>query len=134
MSRSRSFMFVLLALGLGAAGCSGPNHQPVIHAGPRPLGSPYTPGGLKFEEGTVIQLQLEATDEDNDEIFYRWSQQPAQPAGVFSDPNIATPTWTVPPPPEDPNQPIFLLVEVQDHNGGVLLGQSPDIYVLPKQQ
>jgi hypothetical protein len=127
-------MFVLLALGLGAAGCSGPNHQPVIHAGPRPLGSPYTPGGLQFEEGTVIQLQLVATDEDNDEIFYRWSQHPTEPAGVFSDMNIATPTWTVPPPPEDPKQAIYLLVEVQDHNGGVLLGQSPDIYVLPKQE
>ncbi|MHA7627588.1 hypothetical protein [Corallococcus sp. M7] len=134
MSRSRSFVFALLALGLGSVGCGAPNHQPVITAGPRPLGSPSTPGGLKFEEGTVIQLQLEVTDADNDEIFYRWTQNPSNAGGVFSNPNIATPTWTAPAPPENPNQPIYLYVEVEDHNGGVLLGQSPPLFILPKQQ
>ncbi|TSC27592.1 hypothetical protein [Corallococcus sp. Z5C101001] len=134
MPRSRSYLFVLLALGLGVTGCSEPNHQPVITAGPRPLGSPSTPGGLKFEEGTVIQLQLEATDQDGDEIFYRWSQVPSKPAGEFSSTTIAAPTWTVPSPLSDPNQPIYLYVEVEDGNGGVLVGQSPAIYVLPKQQ
>ncbi|GMU05155.1 hypothetical protein [Corallococcus caeni] len=133
MSRSRSFLFVLLALGLGSVGCYSPNHQPVIIAGPRPLGSPSTPGGLKFEEGTVIQLQLEVTDQDEDEIFFRWTQVPANPAGAFSNASVATPTWTVPSPPEDPNQAFHLYVEVEDGNGGVLLGQSPAIYVLPKQ-
>ncbi|WP_147449077.1 hypothetical protein [Corallococcus terminator] len=126
-------MFVLLALGLGGPGCGGANHQPVITAGPRPLGSPSTPGGLKFEEGTQIQLQLEVKDQDEDEIFFLWTQSPANPAGAFSSTTVATPTWTVPPPPEDPKQAFRLFVEVKDGNGGVLLGQSPDIYVLPKQ-
>ncbi|RKG95976.1 hypothetical protein D7Y13_39570 [Corallococcus praedator] len=133
MLRSRSSVFVLLALGLGGSGCYAPNHQPVITAGPRPLGSPSTVGGLKFEEGTVIQLQLEVKDADDDEIFYLWSQVPVNPAGTFSSTTVGTPTWTVPPPPENPNQAIHLNVEVKDGNGGVLLGQSPDIYVIPKQ-
>lgn len=133
MSRSRSFMFVLLALGLGGAGCGQPNHQPVIIAGPRPLGSPSTPGGLHFEEGTVIQLQLEVTDADNDEIFYRWSQFPEDAGGIFSSTTIAKPTWTAPAPLPDPEQPIHLFVEVEDRNGGVLLGQSPALYITPKQ-
>ncbi|MCY1046599.1 hypothetical protein OV208_35170 [Corallococcus sp. bb12-1] len=132
MLRSRS-VFVLLALGLGGLGCYAPNHQPVITAGPRPLGSPSTPGGLKFEEGTQIQLQLEVTDKDEDEIFFLWSQSPTNPPGAFSSTTVATPTWTVPPPPEDPKQAFRLFVEVKDGNGGVLLGQSPDIYSIPKQ-
>ena len=133
MPRSRSFVFVLLALGGMGAGCyPTPNHMPVILAGPRPLGSPSTPGGLKFEEGTELQLQLEVTDEDNDEVFFSWSQVPANPAGRFSSTSVATPTWTVPPPPEDPDLPIHLYVEVEDGNGGVLIGQSPALFVIAK--
>jgi hypothetical protein len=124
----------MLALGLGVTGCSGLNNQPVIIAGPRPLGTPSLPGGLKFEEGTVLQLQLEVVDKDGDEIFYRWSQQPVNPAGEFSSKTIAMPTWTVPAPPADPKQAIHLYVEVEDGNGGVLIGQSPPIFPQPKQQ
>jgi hypothetical protein len=133
MSRSRSFWFVMLALGLGVAGCSGANSMPVITAGPRPLGSPSLPGGLKYEEGTVLQLQLEASDKDGDPLIFRWYQVPANPAGTFSDAAIATPTWTVPSPPMDPKQAIHLYVEVEDGNGGVLIGQSPPIYPQAKQ-
>jgi hypothetical protein len=132
MPRSHLFVCVLLALGVGGAGCSPPNHQPIITAGPRPLGSPSTPGGLTFVEGTEIQLQLEVVDQDQDEIFFKWSQIPAEPAGRFSSTSIATPTWTVPRPQDDPKHAFHLYVEVQDGNGGILLGQSPPIFVQPK--
>ena len=133
MPRSRSFLFVLLALGGVGAGCyPTPNHMPVILKGPRPLGSPSTPGGLKFEEGTVIQLQLQVKDQENDEVFFKWSQVPVEPAGAFSSTSVATPTWTVPPPPENPDTPIYLYVEVEDRNGGVLIGQSPALFVIKK--
>ncbi|WP_147443975.1 hypothetical protein [Corallococcus sicarius] len=133
MPRSRSFLFVLLALGGVGAGCyPTPNHMPVILKGPRPLGSPSTPGGLKFEEGTVLQLQLEVKDQENDEVFFKWSQVPAEPAGAFSSTSVATPTWTVPSPPENPDTPIYLYVEVEDRNGGVLIGQSPALFVIKK--
>ncbi len=76
---------VVALLVLGAA--CGP---PTITEGPRALPSPA-------EMNQAIQLHLRAVDAAGTELLsYAWTQEPASPAGSFSDASARAPTWTAP--------------------------------------
>ncbi|MBU8895822.1 hypothetical protein DRW03_21035 [Corallococcus sp. H22C18031201] len=130
MSRVRTSMFVVLAVGAVGIGCGDGNHLPRITVGPRLSLAGVSEGGVRVTEGTTVQLQLEVNDEDGDTLEFNWRQEPETPAGQFSDPHARAPTWVVPPQNADhPETPLFIYVNVQDGNGGGLLGRTAPIYV-----
>ncbi len=75
---------------LGAAGCgTGFNRSPVVQEGP-------VASVRDVASGEQVQMHLVVTDADGDELTYRWSQSPEEPAGVFSDISEREPGWTAP--------------------------------------
>jgi hypothetical protein len=123
-SCSRWVVLSLWALGLGT-GClfGGPNNIPVVTEGP-----------LLSEKdvvsGTQVAVHLVVTDEDDDKLLYKWVQEPAEPAGVFSDTGVREPSWTA---PEVTVATSFLLkVNIQDGEGGALLSWTT-IQVRPRR-
>ena len=91
-----------------------PNHAPVISTGPS--ASPSSVVGP-----APVQLSVSAADEDNDTLTYAWTQEPASPAGTFSDASVRTPTWTAP--TVSSSQSFTLKVTVSDGRGGTVQGQ-----------
>ncbi len=85
---------------------SATNQAPVLAAG-SPGASPTSVAGA-----TPIQLSASATDADGDLLAYSWSQEPALPAGTFSNATAASPTWT--PPVVSAQQRFTLKVTVSD--------------------
>ncbi|NTX05353.1 hypothetical protein HUA74_27675 [Myxococcus sp. CA051A] len=120
MLRSLSGVFaalVILALGCGRV----VNHPPDVSAGPIPSPKTVEPGG-------VVQLVFEVQDPDGDEMEYVWTQNPAEPAGHFSDSHSRTPTWTAPEGVKEPTH-FLLQVNVMDSGGGGVLGTTPSVLV-----
>jgi hypothetical protein len=66
------------------------NRPPVITAG-TPSASPSSVAG-----SVPVQLTLRATDQDDDQLTYSWSQEPATPVGSFSNLFVSSPTWISP--------------------------------------
>ncbi|MBN1207694.1 MAG: tandem-95 repeat protein [Myxococcaceae bacterium] len=66
-----------------------PANKPPILTGPSVQSADVT-------SGAAVAISLQATDPDNDSLTYAWAQTPASPAGAFSDPAAASPTWTAP--------------------------------------
>ncbi|MFY2556141.1 hypothetical protein ACN469_00700 [Corallococcus terminator] len=119
MLRSLSGVFaalVVLTLGCGRV----VNHPPDVRVGPSPSPKTVAPGG-------VVQLVLEVQDPDGDDMEYYWTQNPAEPAGHFSDAHSRTPTWTAP----DVKEPMHFLLQVNvvDTEGGGILGTGPSVLV-----
>jgi hypothetical protein len=98
-----------------------PNHAPVISAGP--TASPSSVVGP-----VPVQLTVSASDEDGDTLAYAWTQEPASPAGSFSDATVRSPTWTAP--TVSSSQTFTLKVTVSDGKGGSVQGQV-DVTVAP---
>jgi hypothetical protein len=123
-SCSRWVVLSLWALGLGT-GCliGGVNNSPVVTEGP-------SLSQKDVLSGTEVAVHLVVTDEDEDEITYRWVQMPEEPAGTFSDTRAREPTWTA---PEVTAVTSFLLkVNILDGNGGALLS-STTVQVRPRR-
>lgn len=78
----------LLLVGGLEMGC-GSNEAPKFSQGPSAAGEEVAPGA-------PVQLSAEATDADGDALRYAWRQEPAEPAGTFSDAATPSPTWTAP--------------------------------------
>jgi hypothetical protein len=92
------------------------NRPPVITAG-TPRASPSSVTG-----SVPVQLSLTATDMDDDQITYSWSQEPATPVGSFSSSFVSSPTWLS---PEVSTATRFTLkVTVSDGRGGTAQGQA----------
>ncbi|HVG58671.1 MAG TPA: tandem-95 repeat protein [Hyalangium sp.] len=91
------------------------NNPPVLTAGPT-----ANPTTLDYQQ--VTTLSLTATDADGDSLTYAWTQQPATPAGTFSNPSAATPTWTAP--RVTTNTAFQLRVAVSDGRGGSANGSA----------
>jgi hypothetical protein len=70
--------------------------------------------------GAPVQLTASATDADSDALTYAWTQTPPSPAGTFSDPAAASPTWTAP--QVTGATPFQLRVTVGDGKGGTVSG------------
>ena len=80
--------------------------------------------------GTEVQTHLVVTDEDGDQLIYRWIQTPSQPEGSFSDTAGREPNWIAP----EVTQPTsFLLkVSIQDGEGSSLVswtGLEPSAFM-----
>ena len=116
----------LLLLGVLGTGCGlGPaNNSPIVREGPEP--------SLKdVVAGTEVQMHLVVTDEDGDELIYRWIQTPMVPEGIYSDPTVKEPSWIA---PEVSAVKSFLLkVSIQDGEGSSLVTWTT-IQVHPRQQ
>jgi hypothetical protein len=102
----------------------GLNHSPVVTEGP-------SLSENDVESGTEVVVHLVVTDEDeDDEMLYKWVQNPPEPAGTFSDPSVREPSWTA---PEVTEPRSFLLrVNIQDGSGGALVS-SVTVQVRPRQ-
>lgn len=114
----------LLLLGVLGTGCGfgPPNHNPIVSAGP-------APSSKDVVSGTEVQMHLVVTDEDGDELRYRWIQSPSEPAGTYSNPEEGEPTWVA---PEVTKVTSFLLkVNIRDGEGSSLSG-STTVQVHPR--
>jgi hypothetical protein len=90
------------------------NHAPVLSEGPT-----ASPTSLKGLDQT--QLSVTATDEDFDSLTYTWIQEPASPAGTFSNTAARLSRWTAP--TVNSPQTFTLKVVVSDGKGGSVQGQ-----------
>lgn len=108
---SRWAVVSLLLLGTGCG--VGFNKSPVVKEGP----------AVSEEEvvsGTEVRMHLVVTDEDGDPLSYQWVQEPANPAGAFSDISVKEPSWVAPPVSSDQN--FVLKVVIMDPEHATLLG------------
>ncbi len=90
------------------------NEAPVISEGPT-----AAPTSIKSTEQT--QLSVTATDAENDSLTYTWIQEPASPAGIFSNASARLTRWTAP--TVGSNRSFILKVVVSDNHGGSVQGQ-----------
>ncbi|NBD14512.1 Ig-like domain-containing protein [Corallococcus silvisoli] len=90
-----------------------PNNPPTV--------SPPTATPVTVNEQQSVALAVIATDTDGDPLTYAWEQvAPTEPAGSFSDPASAVPTWTAP--AVEASGTYTLRVTVSDGNGGSAQG------------
>jgi protocatechuate 3,4-dioxygenase beta subunit len=92
-SRLSRYLASLLLVGLLASAC-GDDPQPAANKPPILTGPNVQLADVT--SGTVVALSLSATDPENNSLAYAWVQTPVTPAGTFSDPAAASPTWTAP--------------------------------------
>ena len=92
-SRLSRYLASLLLVGMLASAC-GDDPQPSANKPPILTGPNVQSADVA--SGAVVTLSLQATDPENEALTYAWAQTPATPAGTFSDPAAASPTWTAP--------------------------------------
>ncbi len=90
------------------------NEAPVLSQSPEASPSAVT-------GSAPVTLTVIATDADGDPLTYAWTQEPASPAGTFSDSSVANPTWTAP--VVGSATSFTLHVQVSDGRGGTVQGQ-----------
>ncbi|MFL5345498.1 MAG: hypothetical protein ACJ8AT_11925 [Hyalangium sp.] len=117
---SRWGVVSLLLLGTGCG--VGFNKSPVVTEGP-------AVSEEEIASGTEVRMHLVVTDEDGDPLSYKWVQEPADPAGSFSDINVKEPSWVAPPVSSD--QYFVLKVIIMDPEHATLLGMT-SVLVRPK--
>jgi len=124
-SYSRRGIASLLLLGALGTGCGfeGRNNDPFVREGPEVSMKDVV-------SGTTVHLHLVVTDEDGDEITYKWAQSPSEPAGWFTNLAISEPDWVA---PEVTEPTSFLLqVNIRDGEGSWLVSWTT-IQVRPRQ-
>ncbi len=124
-SCSRWGVASLLLLGALGTGCGlgWENNSPIVMEGPEVSMKSVT-------SGTEVHMHLVVTDEDGDQLKYRWIQTPEEPAGEFSDTAVREPNWIA---PEVTAPTSFLLkVSILDGEGSALVSWTT-IQVLPRQ-
>ncbi|MCI0570670.1 MAG: putative Ig domain-containing protein [Myxococcaceae bacterium] len=114
----RATLLLLLAAVLGA-GCGG-GERPPSNRLPALGGVSALPESVS--SGSTVSLEATASDADGDELTYTWTQEPASPAGSFSDPAARAPTWTAP--TVSASQRFTLEVAVSDGHGGSATGRT----------
>jgi len=108
---SRWAVMSLLVLG---AGCGTSfNKSPVVQEGP-------IVSSNEVVSGTEVRMHLVVTDEDGDPLSYKWLQEPADPAGAFSDITVQEPSWVAP--QVTSSQSFLLKVVIMDPERATLLG------------
>lgn len=110
----RAAIAPLLLLGAMEVGCAG-NEAPRFSKDP-------SAAAESVASGAPVQLSAEATDPDGDALRYAWTQEPAEPAGSFSDAAAPAPTWTAPQVTQD--TPFKLVVRVSDAESASVQGQA----------
>ncbi|HLL02695.1 MAG TPA: tandem-95 repeat protein [Myxococcaceae bacterium] len=87
---------------------SAQNRPPVLTT---PVATPDT-----VDSRGIVSLSTSASDPDSDPITYAWTQEPATPAGSFTDATAFNPIWFA---PRVPTQTVFSLrVTASDGRGG----------------
>lgn len=110
----RAALAPLLLWGTLEVGCAG-NEAPRFSKDP-------SAAAESVASGAPLQVSAEATDPDGDALRYAWTQEPATPAGSFSDAASPTPTWTAPQVTQDTS--FKLVVRVSDAEGASVQGQA----------
>lgn len=124
-SCSRWGIASLLLLGALGTGCGfgGMNNDPFVSEGPEV--------SMKdVMSGTEVHMHLVVTDEDGDEITYKWGQSPPEPAGWYSNIAVPEPDWVAPDVTEPTN--FQLQVNIRDDEGSWLVSWTT-ILVHPRQ-
>ncbi|MCI0569662.1 MAG: PKD domain-containing protein [Myxococcaceae bacterium] len=109
----------MLLVCAAVVGCGDPpppdpgNQAPSLVTGPSALPA-------RVSAGASVALSVTSQDADGDAQTYTWSQEPASPAGSFSDPAGRAPTWTAP--AVTIAQQFTLRVTVADGHGGTTTG------------